>query len=251
MSLNVDNLAKAITKVGQILLESGAEIHRVEDTMERIAKAYGVQVVDSYATPSMLIISFTLDDHLVHNIKRVKTSNVDLAKIDKINYLSREICLNPIDVETLDQKLDEINQSSNIEISKLILGAAICTFGFAIYFEGSIIDALIAMLIGVVVKLFANYLERYFPSSFFVHIFASALLTFLAIVFSNIISCNRNIVIISSLMLLVPGLAITNAIRDSVGGDLLSGLTKATEAVFIAVALAIGSGVVTILMGVL
>ncbi len=58
-----------------------------------------------------------------------------------------------------------------------------------------------------------------------------------------------DIVIISSIMLLVPGLAITNAIRDTVSGDLLSGISRTVEAFLVAVAIAIGSGTIFMLLG--
>ena len=57
-----NKLAKILTKVGIILTKSGAEVHRVEDTMERICKAYGASVIDAYVTPTLLIISFSFKD---------------------------------------------------------------------------------------------------------------------------------------------------------------------------------------------
>ena len=82
-------IARAATTAGVILLESGAETYRVEDTMTRICKAYGADVVDAYATPTMLLISFSIHGDLVHNIKRTSIKSVDLQKIDRINALSR------------------------------------------------------------------------------------------------------------------------------------------------------------------
>lgn len=87
--MNVNTLAKTVTQAGMILLESGAETYRVEDTMKRICLSYGASIVDSYATPTLIIISFSLNDELCHNIKRTQIKNVDLTKIDKVNDLSR------------------------------------------------------------------------------------------------------------------------------------------------------------------
>ena len=78
---------------------------------------------------------------------------------------------------------------------------------------------------------------------------SGALLTLFAIIANYFGLCNRDIVIISAIMLLVPGMAITNSIRDTVSGELVSGLTKAAEAIFIAVAIAVGSGFVLMLYG--
>lgn len=249
MEIDADYLAKSVTKAGRILLECGAEIYRVEDTMKRIALCYGADVVDPYATPTLLIISFSLNGHLTHNIKRVSSKTVNLNKIEEINNLSRELSHTMMDLDCLNEHLDKIDKQRDIHLINSILGATVCTFGFAFFFGGGINEAIFAVIIGTIVKTFVDLLSEYFPSSFFIHLFASSLLTALAIIFKNIIPYNQDIVIISSLMLLVPGLSITNAIRDSVRGDLLSGLSKATEAIFIAVALAVGSGLVMTMLG--
>ncbi len=250
MGLTDDNLAKAITKAGRILLESGAETYRVEDTMTRIALSYGVEVVDAYATPTMLIISFSLDGKLTHNIKRVNKKDTNLEKIEKVNSLSRMVSNELIDIQELNRLLDEIDSLKHDNLLINASGAAICTFGFAFFFGGGIRESIMAMIIGIIITIFDKRISKIFPSTFFIHLFGAAILTFMAIIFSDILSYDQNIVIISSLMLLVPGLAITNAIRDSVRGDLLSGLAMTAEAIFIAVSLAVGSGVVISIMGV-
>jgi uncharacterized membrane protein YjjP (DUF1212 family) len=50
-------------------------------------------------------------------------------------------------------------------------------------------------------------------------------------------------------MTLVPGVAITNAMRDVIAGDLLAGTMKGVEALLIALALAAGTAVALIAMG--
>ena len=74
------------------------------------------------------------------------------------------------------------------------------------------------------------------------------ILTLFSIIMALIFKCDRDIVTISSLMLLVPGLAITNAIRDSVSLDLVSGLVRASEAIINAAAIALGSLLVMFMM---
>ena len=72
----------------------------------------------------------------------------------------------------------------------------------------------------------------------------SVLLTLSALILEKLqLIHNIDSAIIGSLMLLVPGLAITNAVRDSIGGDLLAGIIRAVEACLIAIAIALGAGV--------
>ena len=105
------------------------------------------------------------------------------------------------------------------------------------------------MVIGVMVKLLLILFERLNFGSFIRYLLSGAILALLSIISASILSSDRDIVIISTIMLLVPGLTITNAIRDSINGDVISGLVRGTEAIFIAVAIAVGTGLVFSLIG--
>lgn len=247
---NGNKLAKAATRAGMILLESGAETYRVEDTMKRICLAYGADIVDSYATPTLIIISFSLEDELCHNIKRTQIKNVDLSKIDKVNDLSRTITGEHISLDDFQKQLECIDQEKKYDNIVMIFGAAICTFGFALFFKGTIYDALSAFMIGAFLKIIMIQFDRIDFTSFFKYLLCGAFVAGCSILFQHLSFCdNLDTTIISVNMLLVPGLAITNAIRDTVSGDLVSGLARAAEAIFIAIAIALGSGVILTLLG--
>ena len=248
--MDKNKLAKAATKAGMILLESGAETYRVEDTMTRICKAYGAEVVDAYATPTMILISFSIENELVHNIKRTSIKSVDLTKIDKVNDLSRHVTSNEVSLDEFMSSLEKLDHVKLYPHWIQLLGAAISTFGFGLFFGGSLKDALCAFFIGALLKVFTILLNRIEFNAFFTNLLGGSFVTLGAFGCVALGVCDSlDVVIISSIMLLVPGLAITNAIRDSVSGDLFSGLARTTEAIFIAVAIALGSGIVFALIG--
>lgn len=248
--MDCNQLARAATKAGVILLESGAETYRVEDTMKRICIAYGASVVDAYATPTLLIISFTIYGELVHNIKRTQIKNVDLSKIDKVNDLSRSILSSSLSLEEFYIHLEKIDHEKRYPEWLMILAAAICTFGFGFFFRGSLKDAICSCVIGAILKAGMIQLDKIDFNAFFKYLGGGALTTILAGMCNKFYLCDSmDIVIISVIMLLVPGLAITNAIRDTVNGDLMSGLARSIEAIFIAVAIALGSGLMFTLLG--
>lgn len=253
MEINYNKLAKAITRCGVILLKSGAEISRVEDTMERICIAYGAKTIDSYATPSMLIISFSFEDDstLYHNIKRVKGSETNLNKIDKINTLSRSLNNKLLSIEELNKQLDLIENDKGYNNSILVLGALICSIGFAIYFNGSPQDILFSAIIGIMMKIVIIKLDKLQVSSFLKNIISGLFLVIITFTSSLVFEINKNIVSMSVIMLLVPGLAITNAIKDSVNGDALSSLSRMIEAIVVAIAIALGSLLGLYIQGVL
>lgn len=250
MMMDCNQLARAATKAGEILLESGAETYRVEDTMKRICFAYGAEVVDAYATPTMLLISFSIHGELCHNIKRTQIKSVDLSKIDKVNDLSRSILDSSMSLEEFCFRLEKINQERVYRNWIMVLGAAVCTLGFAFFFKGTLKDALCAAVIGMLLKLLMIQMDRIDFNSFFKYLIGGAFTTLCAIIASKLGVCHSiDTLIISVIMLLVPGLAITNAIRDTVSGDLVSGLARTAEALFVAVAIALGSGLVFTLLG--
>ena len=244
-----DTLARTVTKAGMILLENGAETNRVEDTMHRLCKAYGASIVDTYATPTLLIVSFTLNGQLVHNIKRIHIQSTNLSREDAVNTLSRKACAGQLTCEQLDEMLDDVKNSTPYSIPFRIIGASVCTFGFALFFSGTLMDALCAGLIGAVIQSLTILLVHYRISAIFRNIIGGAILTALSIFVSRFAGASINTVSISVLMLLVPGLAITNAIKDSVNGDLVSGLARGLESILTAISIAVGSGFVLIVCG--
>lgn len=248
--MDCNTLAKAATKAGMILLESGAETYRVEDTMRRICFQYGADVVDSYATPTLLIISFSLNDELVHNVKRTTIKTVDLTKIDRVNALSRSICEESIPLEEFYRRLLLIDKESSYPLSLMVMGAGICAAGFAFFYKGSIKDAICSFVVSIILKLFISKLDGIEFDSFFKNLVGGGITTFLAFILYRLNLCDSmDKVIISVIMLLVPGMTITNAIRDAVSGDSISGMSRASEAVFVAIAIALGSGLVLMMLG--
>lgn len=248
--MDVNALAKVATKAGMILLESGAETYRVEDTMRRIVLAYGANTVDSYATPTLIIISFSIDGELCHNVKRTSVKAVDLTKIDKVNDLSRQVQVTRMPIDELDRALTRIDLGEQYPKWIQLLAAALCTFGFTFFFKGGIKDALWALLLGGILKWGMMMLDEIQFSPIFKNIVGGAFVTFVSLILAKLGLCNNlDILIISVYMLLVPGLTITNAIRDTVSGDTVSGMARATEAVLVAVAIAFGSGLIFMIMG--
>ena len=110
-------------------------------------------------------------------------------------------------------------------------------------------DAVCSLVIGAFVQFLVMLLSHYHISSIFRNIIAGALLTAASIFSTRMVGVSSSTVSISVLMLLVPGLAITNAIRDSVNGDLVSGLARGLESILTAISIAVGSGFALVLLG--
>lgn len=243
--MNLHKLLNVSTMAGKIMLESGAETYRVEETIVRICLSFGIDNAESFVTPTGIIVSLTHDSETVTLVKRITTRGVDLNKIDLINSLSREIQSKSVDLDELNEKLIAISNGSRYSNFLTILSSCFAAGCFSVMFGGSLKDFFSAFLIGGCVKFMIIICQKLDINSFFINCLGGSLCAILAIILLKLNICsNLDKTIIGSIMLLVPGMIITNAIRDTIAGDFLSGITKASEAVLIAISIAVGTGAV-------
>lgn len=243
--MNINEVLHLSTYAGKIMLENGAEAYRVEETMNKISEALGIEVPDCYATPTVIIASVYHEGETKSLVVRINKRSVDLQKVHKVNDLARNIKNNNYDIKEIQKRLEEIDKELRYSNEITVLFSAIGAFAFVFLFGGSLRDALAALIIGFIVKIFDILFQKINLNSFFTTVFCSAILALIAILTKRYgLSENMDKVIIGSIMLLVPGLAITNAIRDTIAGDLVSGVARGLEAFLTAIGVAVGTGVI-------
>lgn len=245
--MEANNILKLASNIGKILLENGAEAYRVEETMEKICEAFHVEQAQAFVITTGVMLSITVEQKVYTNIIRVKSRGVNLQKIHELNELSRNIALYE-NFEAIIKKVEEIDQEPRYTKHITLLFSAFSAFGFAYFYQGSYRDAICACFAGFAIQTVSNFMKTLEVNDFFHHICSAATGALVALISMKLNLCDdKDIVIISSIMLLVPGLAITNAIRDTIAKDYLAGVTRAAEACIVAVGVAIGIvGVFTI-----
>ena len=243
--MDMNKLLRIATFAGKIMLESGAETYRVEETICRICYSFGVEEANSFVTPTGIMVSISDDNKTYSLINRVTSRSVDLNKIDKINDLSRRIQNEKIDLNDILKILKEIDNGERYSFTITLIFSALSAGAFSILFGGHFNDFLAATFIGFIIKFLSAKFQKLSINEFFIDCIGGAVAASLTLLLV-IIGFNINIdkTIIGSIMLLVPGLAITNAIRDTIAGDFLAGLTKGCEAFLIAISIAVGTGAV-------
>ncbi|MBY0148515.1 threonine/serine exporter family protein [Neobacillus niacini] len=232
---------------GKIMLQSGGETYRVEDTMMRIAAAFGIENSHSYVTPTGIIFSAEGAEPTKTKLIRISSRSTDLKKVAMVNSISRQITNGEINLEaalTLLKELEELNVTFPFMIQ--VAAASIASGCFMIMFKGEWIDFIPSMVTGGLGYFGFLYFHRYIPIKFFSEFLASFIIGFLALILIKIgVGSQLDKIIIGSVMTLVPGLLVTNAVRDLMAGHLVSGLSKGAEALL--TAFAIGSGVAVVL----
>lgn len=229
-------------------MKSGGEIYRVEDIITRICRACNINHVEVFATPTGIFASIGSggeDGDTKTYIKAIHHRSIDLQKISEINSLSRDFVNGIIDVEVAIKKAIDIENASPYSLWLRMLGAGVSSALFCLLFGGSYLDTFVGAFVGTISYLTSLWLNKVNVSYFITDFICCGVATFLALLSQSLsISHNADFIIIGTLMLFVPGAAITNSLRDFLTGDMLSGVARLTEALAIAVALAIGAGFV-------
>lgn len=244
--MNYKLLMDTALLAGEIMLTSGAETYRVEDTMCRILKISNLERTEAFVMMTGIVA--TLDDPSIDAItlvKRIDKQSTNLNFIYLANDISRKLCCMDIDLESAYQGLKEISEKKQYSELVLWLAMIFATVTFVILLGGNTMDCMVAMLNGLLLVLCKFVTRRIIISRFITNLVASILVAINTMIFVNMtgLNVNNEIIISGSIMPMVPGVAITNAIRDTLQGDYMSGTTRAIEAFVIAASIAVGIGV--------
>ena len=92
------NLAvDVIMLAGTLLLQSGSETYRVEDTMIRIAHSQGI--IDCNALAMPVAIFFSIENTNVSRMKRNLKTNYNIEKVCDVNQVSRQLVTGEISLQ--------------------------------------------------------------------------------------------------------------------------------------------------------
>lgn len=241
--MNREDILYLALRAGAKILESGAEAYRVEDTMNRILLSYGIKDAQSWVTPTGIIVSGVDENgHSVTRLRRIPSLKVDLEKISLINALSRDITVSGLTPEEFSRELDLILNKKPYSLTMDLLSSALVAGSFTLLFGGGASEAFTAAVTGPAILLTGMVVRALKLSSFFQNAFGGMTAVLLAMLSMYLgIVPEINNIITGSIMLLVPGISMTNAIRDTFQGDYLSGVTRAAEALVTASGIAFGT----------
>ena len=234
-------LLRCLLDMGELLLDCGAEVSRVEDTLRRLARAYGVERLEVFVIPSIISLSAVFSGEALTETRRIRsTGSTDFYRLEKLNALSRSCCAAPLPLEELQARLDKV--ASGVKPAfMLYLGSVTAAWGFAVFFGGTVWDGLAAAAFGLLVALLQRRLSRteLNPVAFNLVI---SLVTGLGVGGLSLLlpMLHADMILIGDIMLLIPGLAMTNAVRNMLVGDTISGVVRLAETLIWAGALAGG-----------
>ena len=237
-----EQLLSVALDIGEQMLISGAEVGRVEAAIRYICTAYGCRRADVFTITSSIVLSVedAQGDHGTQT-RRITGTKTDLTRLHRLNDLSRRICRDKPDYEAVRAELTAIGSRKPYPLWLEILASGLIGCAFAIFFGGSFLDGAVAAALGCSLRLITWLLQKASMNAIFTNVVASFLLSLAAIGLTRLgIGQDANKIIIGNIMLLIPGIALTNSLRDMISGDIMTGLLRFLDAVLVAAAIAAG-----------
>ena len=147
--------------MGEALLNSGAEIFRVEDTLNRMGYACGAVQMNVFVITSSIVITMEFPGEGARTqTRRIRENGGnDFTKLEQLNDLSRHFCNHPVPAAELQREFDKININKTKPLWKL-LGSILAACSFALFYGGSIPDAVAAGLGAVLIGDYSSIFAR-------------------------------------------------------------------------------------------
>lgn len=230
---------------GHILLENGAEIYRVEETIDRICGYYGVNSENAFVLSNGIFLTAgSARESFFAKVQHIPVSGTHLNKVAAVNQLSREIVEGKHTIQDAYRILEEIRTMPGKKRWMQTLASGVGSAAFCIFFGGTFGDSLAAFAAGICLYLYVLWLSVPHLSKIVGNIGGGALVTVVCcLLYLMGVGENLNFMMIGTIMPLVPGVAFTNSIRDVADGDYISGSVRMLDALLVFFCIAIGVGI--------
>lgn len=231
---------KFILRFGKALHSAGAPAHTLEATMTDMCDL--MQIRGQFLSlPTSIVAGFTKGDEEITKVERVEPMGVNLGKLSNVDMVAREVIENRISYEEGYQKLDEMLETGDLFGKRIHMAYFLfSTTGFMVLFGGTWGDLIASMVVGCIMGLMSivkpvGLVRQLFEA--IVAVVASLATYLLAKLFPGL---NIAVIIISSLIIFMPGLFITIAIAEIATNNLVSGTARLVGGVMILLKLTFG-----------
>ncbi|MDY2609679.1 MAG: threonine/serine exporter family protein [Eubacteriales bacterium] len=251
LALSGDALLQIAADVGENILKNGGEISRVEDTVGRICYALGAVDVQVFCITNCLQVGIRMPDGTTAQLLRRMTDGTELHlyRLQRLNQISRQICSGALSPQQAKEAIEDAKHALPYPDFLGYIGAALFAAAFAIFFGGTVRDGVCAALVALLML----FLNRHRLSCFnrmaytVLNAFVAGACSVLLVWFG--LGENLDKVLIGTIMVLIPGLAFGNALRDMLGGNLLSGAMRILECLLLSAMIAFGYAAALTLLG--
>ena len=238
----------AASLAAQTILECSGEIYRAEETAIRMCEAFGLLRTEIICFPTGFTLhALTNDGQSLTRIKRVKERSIQLQTLDDVNSISRASVEGRMDAAQAFSSLRALRETPVPRTRMKVLAFAVSAGFFSVMFGGGLLEFFLAAVAGALVQCVSPLLSRLRAPATLISIAGGFTASAATLALITLFGGNQEPVITGAIMPLLPGLAATNAVRDTMRGDLVSGMARTTEALLSAVLIAAGVAIALML----
>ena len=227
--------------LGEIMLKNGSETNRVEDAMHKLLKTTKMKHIEAVVMTTSIIV--TLSDPSIEHITAVSRIHDRITNLNRVNLASLAVdkyCRKEIDLEELFHELKKIKVLNQYSNTLKAIGLVIIPPAFTIMLNGTLLEALLALICGILITFLNKGFGYIKINDFMKNTIIIMIVSFIASLTSKLIDINVQAVVVGFIMPYVPGIAITNAARDTFNADYMSGAARLLDALVQAFAVALG-----------
>ncbi|MDO4632704.1 MAG: threonine/serine exporter family protein [Eubacteriales bacterium] len=250
------NIVSCALDIGERMLRTGGEVSRVEDTIQRILTSYGYVSVDVFTITSQIqVTAVDADGQVEHQFRRVYQWGTDLDELERLNQLSRDICAEKPEPEQLKKRIRELRENKPKQPGWVAyLGAVMAASGFCVFFGGSAVDALGTAVLACAITYMNHRSHTRSENKLGYYFFYSVVTGIIGYVMSKEgihsgIDLDLDKMLIGCIMLTIPGISLTYAVRDMLLGETITGLLRFIDSLLIAASIAFGYMLISLLFG--
>lgn len=251
-----DSYAAALScamEAGELLLMYGAEAGRVEDTVQRMCRAYGFAHTDVFTiTSGIVTTAWTADGQSYTESRRIRERMTNLGRIDRVNTLSRRFCAGSMALPALREELRRVRCAppGPAWLEPLLYMGISCAL--SVFFGGTAADGAASALSGLVLYAMIRMGTGLQMNNLLQTVLSSAVTAAAVLVLVRAgLGTHADKIMIGNIMLVIPGIQLTSSLRDMINGDTISGLLNLSEAVLKAISVALGFSLVLLAGGAL
>ncbi len=232
-----------VIEAGKILMESGAEIYRIEETMRHMASSLKIDRFEAFVVNGGIIASGTARDGIRESrVTSAAKPTSHLGKIEAVNALSREMeQKGTFTADEISKKLRDIVNMPDPLLRKILMAYFIGAGCFSYAIGSSVLDSLSSAIVGLVMGLALQVAGKWIRSEVLLTIIGSAVVTFTAsLLYVSGFGEHRGLIILGTLMLIVPGAAFTNSVREFSQNNHVTGLMLLMSSLLVCLSISCG-----------
>lgn len=249
--MDYDKILQVILDIGEEMVVCGAEVNRVEDSIYRMCQSYGADRINVFIITSNIQVTMEAPDgRILTHIRRIIRTDANFDRLDYLNDLSRYVCQNKPDYLMIEDKLNEVLERPEQPKVLKFFASVLVAGSFTMFFGGTWRDGIAASIMGLAIVLMEMFLASREKNQIVYHFVVSVVAGIVALLMVKIgLGQNADMIMIGGIMLLIPGIAMTNSIRDMLIGDIASGMLRLSNALLIAAAIACGFALTILVLG--